>query len=442
MAEDKAVTVSKKKFKKIIAALLPVCMSLALVFGVGAKQARTEEALSPGLFVIAERNGMARAGIRGRELSINREDFARALDVSLVSSITLTSVPDEKDGKLMLGNTVLRSGQTVNGSNLSLIKFLPASDSVTKASFVFSPHGEAYDITCTLYLLESVNYAPTLSMASAATLEADTYENVSRYGKLSAYDPDGDVCYFEIVKYPSSGVLVMSDKSSGEYIYRPNDGFVGKDSFSYVARDMYGNYSAAAKVSISVSRSAISAGFNDMQNERAHAQAIKLTEAGIMSGKQEGDKYLFEPEKSVSRAEFVSLAMRALGMRSVNSLRVTDFEDDADIPTEYKGYVAAAYQLEYVKGSYTDGKLCFNPGDSITRAEASVIVGRMLSTATPVSLPAISDKEDIPAWAESSVYALCSMGVLDTDNGEVRAREVMSRADTAMILSAMMDVVD
>ena len=64
----------------------------------------------------------------------------------------------------------------------------------------------------------------------------------------------------------------------------------------------------------------------------------------------------------------------------------------------------------------------------------------MIGAATPVITPVVSDKEEIPAFAESSVYSLCSLGILDTYGGEVRPSDVMSRSDAAKMLCAMMDI--
>ena len=436
--------------KKIVFVLVFAIIMLSIVGGISKLAFSGEKedplagktAFSPGVLVLAERNGMAKAGMRGSALSFDRSDFFRALNVSRVSEITFTSVPSAAEGKLLVGNTVLSSGQTVSGSNLSLISFRAASPDITRTTFRFSPDGEAYEIECTLYFLDEINYAPTVSIAPAVSLEVSTYENVTHYGKLSAYDPDGDECVFEIVSATKNGIVIISDNTNGEYLYVPRNGYVGKDKFSYIARDKYGNYSASAEVSISVSRAAIASSFSDMQDSDALSAAIKLTEKGIMSGTQMGDGYYFQPDKAVSRSEFVVLAMQTLGIKEVNSLRVTDFADDADIPASMKGYVAAAYELEYITGSFVDGKRCFLPNKSITRAEAAVIVGRMLEVATPTVTPDISDREDIPAWAESSVYSLCSLGVLDTEGGEVRAKDVMNRADTAKLLSAMMSIAE
>ena len=434
--------------KKTLLVLLIAVVMLSLVGGIwqlafsGSDDSAEPVAISPGIFVVAERGGMAKAGLCGSELVFDRSDFSRALNVSRVSDITLTSVPPASEGKLLVGNTVLCEGQTVSGSNISLIRFRAASEEVSLSSFRFAPDGAPYEVECTLYFLDELNYAPTVSIAPAASLDVSTYENVTHFGKLSAYDSDGDTCYFEIVSQPKNGIVVMSENGSGEYVYIPDEGYVGKDKFCYVAHDKYGNYSASAEVSISVSRTSLASSFSDMQNSDAHAAAINMTEAGIMSGTQIGDGYYFQPDRAVSRSEFVVLAMQTLGIKEVNSMRVTDFADDAEIPASMKGYVAAAYELEYIEGSFEGGERCFLPNESITKAEAAVIVGRMLEVATPVIKPELSDREDIPAWAESSVYSLCSLGVLDTDNGEVRATDVMSRADTAKLLSAMMRVAE
>ena len=417
-----------------------LCVAGASYISAGAKSADVPEVLSPGIFVIAEDSGMAKSGIRGEKLSFDKNDFARALNLKDVSSITFTSVPPAADGKILVGNTVVGEEHTVSGSNISLLSFTADSPELIKTSFRFRPDGASYDIECTVYFLDKVNYAPSVSTASSVSLNVSTYEGIRHYGRLSAYDPDGDDCIFEIVSYPEDGILVMSDALSGEYVYQPNSSYVGKDSFKYVAKDKYGNYSAAAEVSITVNRSSLSATFDDMESSPAHSAAIKLTESGVMSGTQVGENYCFQPEEKVSRAEFVAMAMKALGIRSVNELRVTDFADDSDIPAELKGYVATAYELEYVNGSYLDGRLCFLPNESITRAEAAVIVGRMIDAAAPVVTPTFTDSETIPAWAQSSVCSLSSIGILDTQNGAVRATDTLTRADTARMLCAMMEL--
>lgn len=430
--------------KTIFTVFLSVILILFVITAVGVMRPtengdkdREPEVISPGIFILAERSTMAKSGMRGSELCLNRDDFSRALNQRSVNEITFTSVPPVTDGKLLVGNTVIRSGQTVSGSNISLITFRAADDSLRDTSFTFRPNGEAYDLTCSLYFLDEVNYAPTVSIAPAVSLDVSTYENVTHYGKLSAFDPDGDECIYEIVSYPKKGLLTLSG-DDGEYIYTPLRNFVGKDSFCYVAKDKYGNYSSSAEVSVAVSRASLSSTFEDMDDSDAHSAAIKLSEAGIMSGTQIGDGYYFGPEKTVSRSEFVVLAMQTLGIKEVNNLRTSGFYDDADIPQSMRGYIAAARELDYVNGSYVDGELCFLPNENITRAEAAVIISRMIEASTPVIVPSFADAEDVPAFAQSSLSSLCAMGVIETENKKIEANEFMTRGDTAKMLVAVM----
>ena len=181
----------------------------------GAREDKEPEVISPGIFILAERGSMAKSGVRGKEISFSRDDFARALNLSSVSEITFKDVPPDVDGKVLVGNTVVRSGQTVSGSNLSLLSFRASNEAVSGTSFTFSPNNEGYDIRCSIYFLDEVNYAPTVSIAPAVSLDVSTYENVTHYGRLSAFDPDGDECIYEIVSYPENG-LILLNSSDGE----------------------------------------------------------------------------------------------------------------------------------------------------------------------------------------------------------------------------------
>jgi len=417
--------------RKILTFTLVLLLVFGAVLSVSAKEAKT--LVSPGLSVIAADSDMAKSGLCSSEICFERDDFARALNTSKLTSITVTELPPRSEGALYVGKTQIGEGQTVTGSNISLMRFVASEGYRGDSAFTFSPNGSGYEIECKVYMIDKMNYAPTLSLASELALNVSTYKNVTRFGTLSAYDPDGDECIFEIVSYPKGRLELMNDRT-GEYKYTPLAGFVGKDTFRYVAKDKYGNFSASAEVVLDVERSTLSLGFSDMQDSSAHVAAIALTEESIMSGTKLGDGYYFQPELSVSRAEFVVMAMKAIGIDGVSSATKTVFADDSEIGEEMKGYISAAYELGYVKGSLVDGKLCFKPTDEISRAEAAVIVGRMIRASAPTVAPVLADRENIPAWAESSVLSLASLGMLDTENGEVRAQDMMTRADAAKLL--------
>jgi len=209
--------------------------------------------VSPALYILAEQNSMAMAGIKGNSISFDAEDFARALNLSVskIESITFTSVPPITDGELRVGSTVLNSGHTVSASNLHLVSYVPNTD-ISTSSFTFRVGDSPLEMTCKLYMLDGYNYSPTLGVATDASLLVSTNGGTSLYGTLPCHDPEGDEVIIEIVSYPKSGSIRLTDRSKGEYVYTPYKGAADQDSFTYVARDIYGNYSASATVSLTI----------------------------------------------------------------------------------------------------------------------------------------------------------------------------------------------
>ena len=391
------------------------------------------EVLSPALHILAADSDMAMAGLCGNPIRIEAKDFARALNLSSVDKITVTEVPPITDGELRVGSTVLGRGQTVSGGNLDLLSYVATSD-LTTSSFRFRVGDAPYEITCQLYLLDKINHAPTLSVASKNSLNVSTHRNITLYGTLPCYDPDGDQTTIEIVSYPECGILVLTDRHSGEYTFTPGANYAGKDSFTYVARDVYGNYSAAATVSLTVTKPTSSVVFHDILDEPCYNAALTMAEEGIMSGTQIGAFTYFYPDREVTRAEFCVMAMNALGMTELAPASTTVFADDAQIPENAKNHIAAAYELGYIKGIYRGDTLYFEPNRAITRAEAAVMLGNMIGAATPTIAPSFSDAATIPTWASSSLSALTSMGIIGTNQGNVAPLSAVTRADAAEML--------
>ena len=422
---------------------LTVTLISSLVFGGLTVMAKEQEApVSPALCVMAEDSGMAMAGLIGNSICFEADDFARALNVSKIDSIEITEAPAVSAGELRIGNTVVNSGLTVSAASLDLMTYTASSNESTRASFRFRPEGAGYDIPCELYLLSKVNSAPTLDEVPEHCLDVSTHKGITLYGSLPCHDPEGDETVIEIVSYPESGSLILTDKRSGEYTYTPAAGYSGKDSFVYVARDLYGNYSASARVSLTVTKPTVNVTFDDMNNSAAYNAALTMAEEGIMSGTQVGASTYFYPDKEVSRGEFLIMTMHALGMEEVTQVSSTPFADDGSIPDYMKGYVSAAYELGYIKGVETESGLCFEANRAITRAEAAVMLGNILDVSTPTVLPTFADSDDIPAWAAPSVYAMNSIGVMATEKGMVTPLDPLTRGDAAMALCGLMRYTD
>lgn len=394
--------------------------------------------MSYGLSVLAARTDVAVSAMVGNDVTFTADTFARGMNLSEVKYLTVMSVPSEADGELLLGSTRIAAGQSLAAANLPSVVFRPANDEIARASFTFTVNGGTVPMTCNLFLLSEKNYAPTVSVAAGLMLDRVTYRNVALHGTLAAQDPDGDALTYEVVSYPQKGSVTMIDAAKGKYVYHPNKGYVGSDSFSYVARDPYGNYSASATVSLRIEVAGTSVNYVDLAEAQV-VSAIAVTEAGVMSGSQIGNQYYFDPDKGVSRVEFLVMAMNAVGITEVPACEQTEFADDADIPKTMKGYVAAAQKTGIANGTQADGVLTFQPNEFLTRAEAAVILEKLLEAKPNAeSVPTFADTSEIPTWAEDAVLTLSSVGVMTATDGNISPLSAITRAQTAELLAAAM----
>lgn len=423
---------------KIFVRAAAVCLAAVMLAG-AALPTGAAEPISPALALLAEEAAMAKSGLQFGEISFSADDFARALNRSAVKSITVLSLPPAAEGKLKLGTTEVYAGQVITRNSLDLLRFVPAADAVTQSAFTFSAEESGYALTCALYLLPALNFAPTVALADENALTVSTHRSISCFGSLPAYDPEGDPLTYTIVSAPKKGSVVLTDASSGDYRYTPTAGKTGRDSFRYVVRDKYGNYSAAATVSITITRPKTAVVFADMDGHWAHNAALTMVEAGLMQGRPVGNSVCFAPNEPVSRGEFLVMAMHASGFTNVPAAVGTGFADDDAIPAAMKGYVAAAVELGYIRGREVDGQSVFCPDDAITRAEAAVMLGNILDAAVPTVKPVFSDADSVPEWAYDALSALNALGVMSgTGSGVIAANAAINRAQAAQILCAVM----
>ncbi|MBQ9080665.1 MAG: S-layer homology domain-containing protein [Clostridia bacterium] len=391
--------------------------------------------VSPALSIIADCMPMAKAGIVGNEILFTPEDFERALNVSRVSTVTVTSLPDVTDGELLIGSVVVKEGQTISRANLSLLSYAAVREDSREAEFEFQVNGQPYSMTCSLYLLDGVNHSPTTARDGDMTVS--TYRDVAAYGKLYAYDPEGDELTYQIVSYPEHGIALLYD-NEGRYVYMPNKDFTGTDSLSYVVYDKYGNYSAVSTVRLSVSRNSTSLAYDDMKWHTAYSAAIKLAENGVMNGTQVAGIYYFEPDGTVTRGEFVVMAMKAAGVVSLPTVENTGFADDADIPAEMKSYIGMAARAGYVNGTLDGANKYFLPDREITVAEAATICANILELEYDGSIAVSVDDSTIPASAREAVLSLAAQGIIDSASIKDYNASV-TRADAAIMLAALVD---
>lgn len=419
-------------FKKIPAAMLLALLVVSIMLGALAAGG----IISPALNIIAKDLTLTKSALAGSDICFSAEDFDRAVGGEETGEITILSLPPLSSGKLMLGDAEIMKNQTVSRNDISSLRFVPYGSDPASCSFRFRAGNDfLYDVECTMYMLAETNYAPTLDMVSESCLKACATEDITYSGSLKASDPENDSMTYIITDYPEHGVLVMNDKMYGSYTYTPASGYTGTDRFSYMVSDQYGNLSSEAVVEIRVDANSSGTVYSDMSGHWAENAAVQLANNNIMVGQRVGNEFVFEPEEPVSRCEFLVMAMNTAGYNITSSAINTGFDDDDDIPQAYKSYVAAASSLGIINGIETESGTCFCPNNQITRAEAAVILNRMLDAKQPVLVPVFSDQSSIPAWAVESFYSLNNAGIMNgTGGGSMSAYTPLDRAQTAQIL--------
>ena len=366
--------------------------------------------VSPALGIIASSLSMTKSGVVGNDLHFCQSDFDTALRNENVASITLLSLPDASRGTLKLGEKPLEVFDKIDRADLSDLCFVPACNAVMSTDFTFGVvgSGSQYEVRCVMWMLDCMNFAPT-AQSDCAFL---TYRDVVCFGELSSYDPEGDAVTYEILRYPSKGLLVMSDDLSGSFRYIPAQGAVGRDSFSFEAVDCYGNRSEAARVNLTVVKPEREVVYEDMIGSRAYNAAITLAQKDIMTGKTIAGVSYFMPDETISRAEFLASAMQALGIKVDASADCYMFTDSEQISASLRPYVECAYENKYISGSMGENGLVFSPNDPISSAEAAVMLKNILALPDPDASSVASLEGAVPTWALSSVCALNKVGIL------------------------------
>ncbi len=286
--------------------------------------------------------------------------------------------------------------------------------------------------------------SPANGAPIAQTQSFETCKNVAYMGRLTAADPEGDMLTFQLAEKPARGSVEITDPSTGEFVYTPYENKTGKDSFTFVALDDQGNISSPAKVSLRIRKPSTKVTYADMSGVAGYNAAIRLAEEDVLVGERVGDAYYFHPDEPVSRGQFIALAMSALDAEPLAETMTTGFADDEAIPTWCKGYVSAALQQGAIRGyPDADGRVVFSPDSAVTRAEAAVILNRMLSVTDVAVTTFYADTVTAPAWAFQAAANLESAGVLTTTPaGALNLEETLTREQCAQMLVGAMDVVE
>ncbi|MFX3636521.1 MAG: S-layer homology domain-containing protein [Candidatus Pristimantibacillus sp.] len=180
-------------------------------------------------------------------------------------------------------------------------------------------------------------------------------------------------------------------------------------------------------------RSNLQVSFSDINGHWAAGSIREAASLGMVSGDPNGK---FRPNASVTRAEFIVMAMNAIGKSSESASFY--FKDQADIGSWARNSVGQAVRAGYITG-YSDGS--FRPNEVITRAEMAVIVSRILNMKLTATSTIFNDDHLIPKWAKGAVESLRREGILTgKTGGRFEPNDKATRAESVVILLRVLEV--
>ena len=328
--------------RRLISIFLACTLTCGLIYSLAVGAAAS---FGSGARVVAADVNMIKTGLIGQRISFTDGDFKSALCLPDFDAIRIIRIPSSTEGTLLLDGRRVAEGKIIKRRDIAKLSFLPASDSVRECSFRFAVNEScATEMDCILKFIDRVNYEPKVEEAVSAA-ENRTQMNIPYYGTMCGTDPEGDKLEYIIVLYPKNGTVELTE-SGGEYCYTPKADFVGEDSFTYVLRDEYGNYSSPTTVSLNVIERMCGAVYRDMLGRSEYNAAVAMTAMNVMTGKLVGDDLYFMPDEGITRAEFIAMALKCSGAKIDTKVSKTIFDDDDLISPSLKPYVSAAQKAK------------------------------------------------------------------------------------------------
>lgn len=171
--------------------------------------------------------------------------------------------------------------------------------------------------------------------------------------------------------------------------------------------------------------------FNDISDVLwANEAIISLYENGIIKGTSETT---FSPNANITRADFIILLIRKLGLNANFS---ENFEDVSSTMYYYQD-VGIAKALDIAVGV---GENRFNPHENISRQDMFVLAYRALLKSNKIdgveseTLERFIDKEQIDDYAKNALSALANNEYIQGNNGYINPQNKATRAEAVVFI--------
>ena len=337
-----------------------------------------------------------------------------------IQGICITSLPESASGTVFLGARVVQPGDILTADQAAQMTFASASTQEDKLAQIgylsIYENRVAPCSTMTISIRGKENKSPI-----AEDTAIETYKNLPSTAQLKASDPEGETLIFTVTRQPKRGSVTVAE--DGSFTYTPKKNKVGVDSFTYTAADPAGNVSREATVTVTILKPSDSTQYTDTTGRSCQFTAEWMKQTGIFTGETIGQQICFQPDKTVSRGEFVTMLVNTLDIPTDDQLACSGYTDQ--IPTWLQPYLTAAIRSGLTAG--LPNQEVFGVNKIITGAEVAVMLQNALDL-SPADDSAAAFREEDPHWAS---VALCAA----RDNGfPLEADMPLTRETAAQIL--------
>lgn len=338
------------------------------------------------------------------------EDFSQS---EPLVGICITGLPESRTGTVFLGSRVVQPGDILTADQVAKLTFAPVrseEDATAQVTYLPIYDGRvAPSATMTIAIRGKEDKSP---VAQDFTLE--TYKNLPIDSIFQAHDPEGEAVTYTILRQPRRGAVEIH--ADGSFTYTPKKNKVGVDSFTYTATDPAGKVSREATVTVQILKPTDDKRYADT----AQFEAQWLRHTGLFEGEKLGNTLCFQPEKAVTRGEFLAIVTKLLASDAAGAETLNE-----NIPSWLQPYYAAALRSGFMTNFPTD-----DLNAPITAQEAAVLLQNALelSESAPAETDECLSSDEAPTYAEEALAVMNQNGLL------LCSSETLTRSEMAKLL--------
>ena len=289
-----------------------------------------------------------------------------------------------------------------------------------KTSGQVSLSASTVNSVCSAVMSKELSYIEITSVPSAK--KGHLYYNYSGFGTGTVVEPRD-----RFYRVGSPGIDRLT--------FIPYARFSGTAEITYIGYSSDGQELVSGRILVKVSKTADSH-FNDMAGASWAIDAVEYLyrNGKIVKGVGGGR---FNPTGTVTKGDFTLMLVRAYKLTATGSVFFSDVPSGS--------YYADAIRIAALKGIVSGSGDRFNPDAPLTRQEAFVMLyntlkvsGKTAANGLAADLSAYHDEGSIDSAAREATGILVKLGVVKGDNGYLRPRNQLSRAEAAVLLHAMM----